>query len=196
CTCKFQDCLFMPRRKLSTSMGLLSCFGARRVPSKRRPIDPSMIGDPVDFRHTGHMGCGAAADLDMSSSGADSSRFGGISSPAAADGNNPTRDGGVGGGSGGGPSSGRYIDLAALRERNFDLGQLSAHFSGPSVGGARQASRGPALPKPSAGGPLDITNCFLTGSGSGVGGGRGDGDCINSSGSDAGGLDLSGLQDQ
>jgi len=44
--------------EMSPLMGYFSCCVAQRPPRKRRRIDLSMIGNPTDFKHTGHIGAG------------------------------------------------------------------------------------------------------------------------------------------
>lgn len=52
------------------AMGTLVCFGCcyedQPQPKRRRRIDRTMIGEPMNFRHTAHVGSG---DVSTSSSG-------------------------------------------------------------------------------------------------------------------------------
>lgn len=41
---------------MNETMVCFSCWGTTQPPRRRRRIDRSMIGQPTDFRHTGHIG--------------------------------------------------------------------------------------------------------------------------------------------
>ncbi|PAA64346.1 hypothetical protein BOX15_Mlig010593g3 [Macrostomum lignano] len=110
----------MSNRWRLLTIDFLSCFGNRDdVSNQRRLIDRSAIGEPTGFRHTGHIGSDSAAIVDFSS----------IDQQQQQQFSQADSSSGV-------PASSRFIDLAVLREQNFELAKLSAYFRGPSSASA------------------------------------------------------------